>query len=69
MHSILLECTEGEIKFRNSMLTLDSGETLHTYLGQVHICINGGFLPVCDLGWDNHDAQVVCRQRYGDNFG
>ena len=21
------------------------------------------------MGWDNHDAQVICRQQYGDNFG
>ena len=64
-----VECTDGDIGLRNSTLTLDSGKTLRTYLGRVDVCVNGSFLPICDVGWDNHDAQVVCRQQYGDNFG
>ena len=28
--------------------------------GQVAVCMNGTFLPICDVGWDNSDAQVVC---------
>ena len=32
------------------------------------VCSNGTFLPICDVGWDNRDAQVVCRRQYGSDF-
>ena len=64
-----LGCTNDEIALRNQTEKLDHGKTLRTYQGRVDICNNGSYLPICDVGWDNHDAQVVCRQLYGSNFG
>ena len=46
-------CTDGAVRLRNGYLT---GE------GRVEICINNAWGTVCDDGWDNADASVVCRE-------
>ena len=33
------------------------------FQGRVEVCTNASvFSTVCSIGWDNRDAQVVCRQ-------
>ena len=46
-------CTDGKIRLRNGYL---QGE------GRVEICINNAWGTVCDDGWDDADASVVCRE-------
>ena len=46
-------CTDGAIRLRNGYI---AGE------GRVEMCINNAWGTVCDDGWDNADASVVCRE-------
>ena len=46
-------CTDGAIRLRNGNI---AGE------GRVEVCINNAWGTVCDDGWDNADASVVCRE-------
>ena len=30
--------------------------------GRVEICLNNAYGTICDVGWTNEDARVICRQ-------
>lgn len=45
-------CTEGNLRLGNGT----------QYHGRVEICLDNEWGTVCDDGWDNVDAVVVCRQ-------
>ena len=46
-------CTNGTVRLIDG--PLESA-------GRVEICINGVWGTVCDYGWNNNVARVVCRQ-------
>ena len=45
---------------KNGELRLASG--LHKYSGRVEMYWNSEWRTICYDGWDEYDAQVVCRQ-------
>ena len=65
--SLPIVCNDDSVQLRNR--TYDYNNGLSTYQGRVDICVNGTYLPVCDIGFDNTDAQVVCSRIYGSNYG
>ena len=46
-------CVEGEVRL------LDGTSSTN---GRVEVCVEGRWLSVCDNGWTNEDAEVVCTQ-------
>lgn len=35
-------------------------QDLVVYEGNIEVCINGNYIAICDIGWDDEDAQVAC---------
>lgn len=48
-----IDCSNGDVRLVN-------GSTSNE--GRVEICYDGVWGSVCDSGWDNIDATVVCQQ-------
>ena len=63
-----VSCIDGSVRLRNpdavSESTLPEYDLIKEQVsrGVVELCVNGDFGSLCDSGWDDHDASVVCRQ-------
>ena len=51
--SFPLGCTTGVVRLAGST---------YTNLGIVEICVNNTWGTVCDVGFDNNGARIICRQ-------
>ena len=53
-------CYDGQVLLANSTYSYINGN--YFYGGRVEVCYNGTYRPVCDDGWTDSDAAVVCYQ-------
>ena len=62
------ECyNEGDIN--NAILDYDYSGILNRVEGPIETCVNGQYESLCDIGWDEVDAQAICRQLVGSDNG
>ena len=51
-------CSEGDIRLaEQTHSTIDDD---FFYGGRVDVCYNDVYHPVCDVGWDDMEAAVIC---------
>ena len=53
-------CYDGQLQL--GITSYGYNSSYFYYQGRVEVCINGTFGAICDVGWDELDAQVACRE-------
>ena len=56
---IPIPCSPFDVRARNQTHRTTQG-FYTTIEANIEVCINGAYVAVCDLGWDDNDAQVAC---------
>ena len=61
-------CRDGQLRLGDDSVG-SAGAFYHQ--GRVEVCINNTYGAICDVGWDQLDAQVACRDLgyNSTNFG
>ena len=53
-------CSEGNIRLGNYTSGIDDDGSFYQQ-GRVEVCMDGVYGAICDIGWDDLDAEVICR--------
>lgn len=52
-------CTDFDLRVRNEAHLISRGSYL-VYEANIEVCIGGTYVSICDLGWDDTEAQLAC---------
>ena len=52
-------CVDFDLRARNETYLTSRG-VYQVYEANIEVCIDGTYVAVCDLGWDDTDAQLAC---------
>ena len=72
---IAVSCVDGSVRLQNPDASSDSQLPSYDLIkdqvsrGIVEVCVSGSYTRVCDDGWDNSDASVVCSQMGFSRYG
>ena len=62
-------CTEFDLRLMNRTSSFTTLGSYYVYEGNVEVCINGTYVAICDEGWDDTEAQLVCNYvGFGEPF-
>ena len=54
-----IPCSPFDVRARNHTYRITQG--LYIIIeANIEVCIDGAYVAVCDLGWDDNDAQLAC---------
>ena len=52
-------CNDFDVRLANVSLSSQDGNQI-VVVGTVEICNNGSYFSICDVGWNNVGAQLIC---------
>ena len=58
---------DGDIELRNFMEDRDTDYDF-SFIARVDYCYNMTLQGICDVGWTDEDAAVVCQYFYGEGY-
>lgn len=56
-------CNELDLRLTNTSFSIQ--DVYAVFEGNTEICLNGTYVAICDLGWDDVEAQLVCNSQPG----